>query len=287
MAKIIFRLDSICPTGFGKVVGVKIEIDDEKWAGGAEVARKRKARSGERRPDINGIGCEEAPAIVRLSPEKPTMADRDGVGVRTSFGVREKGEKGFDIWRRVGDSLAMKIIVMLVVALCAAQIVLADNESPLQNIPLKDINGTDTSLKAYAGKVILLVNVASKCGNTPQYAGLEALYEKYKDKGFVIIGVPSNDFAGQEPGTAEEIKAFCSQNYGVTFPLMAKVHVKGKEKCALYAALTGEGSAFPGEVKWNFGKFLIDRQGQVIKRFEPSVKPETPEVVQAVEAALN
>ena len=181
----------------------------------------------------------------------------------------------------------MKIVVILVAVLCAARIVLADKESPLQNILFKDINGNDTSLKAYAGKVVLLVNVASKCGNTPQYAGLEALYEKYKEKGFAIIGVPSNDFAGQEPGTAEEIKAFCTKNFGVTFPLMAKVHVRGKEKCALYAALTGGGAAFPGEVKWNFGKFLIDRNGQVIKRFEPSVKPEAAEVVQAIEAALK
>ena len=176
---------------------------------------------------------------------------------------------------------------MLAALFGAAQIVLAENETPLQNIPLKDINGGDTSLKAYAGKVILLVNVASKCGNTPQYAGLQSLYEKYKDKGFVIIGVPSNDFGSQEPGTAEEIKSFCTENYGVTFPLMAKVHVRGKEKCPLYAALTGEGAAFPGDVKWNFGKFLIDRHGQVIKRFEPSVKPQTPEVIQAIEAALN
>jgi glutathione peroxidase len=181
----------------------------------------------------------------------------------------------------------MKIVAILATVLCAAQIVLADNGPALQNIPLKDINGKDTSLKDYAGKVILLVNVASKCGNTPQYAGLQALYEKYKDKGFVIVGVPSNDFAGQEPGTPEEIKAFCTQNYGVTFPLMAKVHVKGKDKCPLYAALTGSDAPFPGEVKWNFGKFLIDRNGQVIKRFEPSVKPETPEVVEAIEAALK
>jgi glutathione peroxidase len=181
----------------------------------------------------------------------------------------------------------MKMVVILAAVFCAAHIALADSAPALQNIPLKDINGKDTSLKDYSGKVILLVNVASKCGNTPQYAGLEALYEKYKDKGFVIIGVPSNDFAGQEPGSPEEIKAFCTQNYGVTFPLMAKVHVKGKEKCALYAALTGGDAPFPGEVKWNFGKFLIDRNGQVIKRFEPSVKPETPEVVQAIEAALH
>jgi len=181
----------------------------------------------------------------------------------------------------------MKIIAILTAVLGAAQIVLADNGPTLQGIPLKDINGKETSLKDYSGKVVLLVNVASKCGNTPQYAGLEALYEKYKDKGFVIIGVPSNDFAGQEPGTPEEIKAFCSQNYGVTFPLMAKAHVRGKEKCPLYAALTGGDAPFPGEVKWNFGKFLIDRDGHVIKRFEPSVKPETPEVVQAIEAALK
>jgi glutathione peroxidase len=181
----------------------------------------------------------------------------------------------------------MKIVVVLFAVLCAAQIVLADKVSPLQSIPMKDINGNDTSLQAYAGKVVLLVNVASKCGNTPQYAGLESLYEKYKDKGFVIIGVPSNDFGGQEPGTPEVIKAFCKDTYGVTFPLMAKVHVKGKEKCPLYEALTAAGAPFPGEVKWNFGKFLIDRQGQVIKRFEPSVKPETPEVVQAIEAALR
>jgi glutathione peroxidase len=181
----------------------------------------------------------------------------------------------------------MKIAIILMAVLFAAQIVLADKETPLQNIPLKDIDGNDTSLKAYAGKVILLVNVASKCGNTPQYTSLQALYEKYKEKGFVIIGVPSNDFAGQEPGTPEEIKAFCAKNYGVTFPLMAKVHVRGNDKCALYAALTGGSSPFPGEIKWNFGKFLIDRNGQVIKRFEPSVKPESPEVVQAIEAALN
>src|SRR5271156_7229387 len=152
---------------------------------------------------------------------------------------------------------------------------------------LKSIDGPPVSLGSYRGKVLLLVNVASKCGNTPQYAGLESLYKKYQDKGFVIIGVPSNDFAGQEPGTPEEIKAFCTQNYGVTFPLMAKVHVKGKDKCPLYAALTGSDAPFPGEVKWNFGKFLIDRKGQVIKRFEPQVKPETPDVVQAIEAALN
>ncbi len=180
----------------------------------------------------------------------------------------------------------MKIVFALIALLGIAQVVMAEG-TPLQSIPLKDIDGKDTSLKDYSGKVILLVNVASKCGNTPQYAGLESLYEKYKDKGFVIIGVPSNDFAGQEPGSPEQIKSFCTETYGVKFPLMEKAHVKGKEKCPLYAALTGPDAAFPGEVKWNFGKFLIGKDGKVVKRFEPSVKPETPEVVQAIEAALN
>jgi glutathione peroxidase len=181
----------------------------------------------------------------------------------------------------------MRIFILILTVLLTVQIVKADAGPPIQNIPLKDINGNETSLKTYSGKVVLLVNVASKCGNTPQYAGLEALYEKYKDKGLVIVGVPSNDFAGQEPGTAEEIKTFCTQNYGVTFPLMEKVHVKGAQKCPLYSALTGPQSPFPGEVEWNFGKFLIGRDGKVVRRFNPKVKPEAPDLVQAVETALG
>ncbi len=181
----------------------------------------------------------------------------------------------------------MKTVILLLTVLSLAQIALAGNSSPLQSIPLKDIDGKDTSLAAYAGKVVLLVNVASKCGYTPQYAGLEALYEKYKDKGLVIVGVPSNDFGGQEPGSAEEIKTFCSSKYNVTFPLLEKAHVKGGEKCALYAALTGPDSKFPGEVKWNFGKFLIDRNGQLLQRWGSAVKPDAAELVSAVEAALG
>ena len=191
------------------------------------------------------------------------------------------------LWTGLRKLKPMKILLLILATVLAAQIVKADGIPPIQDIPLKDINGNDTSLKSYAGKVILLVNVASKCGNTPQYAGLEAMYEKYKDKGFVIIGVPSNDFLGQEPGTAEEIKAFCKANYGVTFPLMEKVHVKGAEKAPLYAALTGPQSPFPGEVEWNFGKFLIGRDGKVIARFSPKVKPEAPDLVKAVQTAIE
>jgi glutathione peroxidase len=183
----------------------------------------------------------------------------------------------------------MKTLLLILVAGLLAQVVSADTVTAgqLQSIPLKDIDGHDTSLKAYEGKVVLLVNVASKCGFTPQYKGLEAIYEKYKDKGFVIVGVPSNDFGSQEPGTAPEIKSFCSDTYNVTFPLMEKVHVRGPQKHPLYVALTGKDAKLPGDVKWNFNKFLIGRDGQVIQRYESKVTPESPELTGAIEAALG
>jgi glutathione peroxidase len=158
--------------------------------------------------------------------------------------------------------------------------------SQLYDIPLKDIDGKASSLKAYQGKVLLIVNVASQCGLTPQYEGLEALYLKYKDKGLVVLGFPCNDFAGQEPGSNADIKAFCSSKFSVTFPLFDKLHVKGAEQHALYAALTGKTSPFPGDVQWNFGKFLIGRDATILKRFEPKTKPDDSAVVDAIEAAI-
>jgi glutathione peroxidase len=157
---------------------------------------------------------------------------------------------------------------------------------PLSEIPLKDIDGKPTSLKAYEGKVLVLVNVASKCGLTPQYEGLEALYRKYKDKGLVVLGFPCNDFAGQEPGSNAEIKQFCAGTYNVTFPMFDKLHVKGPDQHALYAALTGKDGAFPGDVAWNFGKFVVGKDGKPLARFEPKVKPDAPELVAAIEKAL-
>jgi len=157
----------------------------------------------------------------------------------------------------------------------------------LAEIPLKTIDGTDASLKDYAGKVVLIVNVASKCGNTPQYAELETLYQKYSPQGFVVLGFPCNDFGAQEPGTNEQIKEFCSLKYKVTFPMFDKVHVKGPEQSPLYAALSGPDAKLPGDVKWNFGKFLIGKNGEVIARFEPGMKPENPEIVSAIETALK
>jgi glutathione peroxidase len=156
----------------------------------------------------------------------------------------------------------------------------------LYDIPLKDIDGKTTSLKAYQGKVLLIVNVASFCGNTPQYAGLESLYQKYKDKGLVVLGMPCNQFGKQEPGSNDEIKEFCSKKYAVTFPMFDKLDVKGANQHALYKELSGNDAPFPGDVKWNFGKFLVGRDGKVLKRIEPGVKPEAPEVVQAIEDAL-
>jgi len=135
--------------------------------------------------------------------------------------------------------------------------------------------------------VVLLVNVASQCGYTRQYKPLESIYRKYKDQGLVILGIPSNDFGGQEPGTAEEIKAFCSSKFDVTFPLLEKVKVKsGPGQSPLYAALTGKDAVFPGDVKWNFGKFLVGRDGKVIARFESGDEPDAAKVTGAIEKAL-
>ena len=167
-----------------------------------------------------------------------------------------------------------------------AQLASAQTKTSLYDIPLKDIDGKDTSLKAYQGKVLLIVNVASKCGFTPQYEGLEAIQKKYEGQGFTVLGFPCNDFMGQEPGTPEEIKTFCSSTYNVTFPLFSKLHVNGKEAHPLYAELTGKDSPYPGKITWNFNKFLIGRDGKIVKRFDSREKPESPNVTKAIEETL-
>lgn len=154
--------------------------------------------------------------------------------------------------------------------------------SSIHEFTLKSIDGKPAPLADYKGKVVLVVNVASQCGYTPQYAGLQALYDRYKAKGFVVLGVPSNDFGAQEPGSEAEIKDFCKRNYGVTFPMTSKVVVKGSEKTPLYAYLTQTG----GEVGWNFTKFLVGKDGKVRARFDSSTKPESAELTTAIEKAL-
>ena len=173
--------------------------------------------------------------------------------------------------------------------LCLAATFAPAQTHSIYDFTMKSIDGQPVSLKDYNGKVVMLVNVARKCGFTPQYAGLEKLYEKYKDRGFVIVGVPANNFAQQEPGTNEEIKKFCSGKYNVTFPMMAKVSVLGEDETPLYRFLTDK-SANPqvgGDIKWNFTKFLFDRNGKPVARFEPAVTPDSPEVQNAVESALG
>jgi glutathione peroxidase len=161
--------------------------------------------------------------------------------------------------------------------------------APALNFKMKSIDGKEVDLSKYQGKVVLIVNVASKCGNTPQYKGLQELYEKYGKDGFVVLGVPANDFGKQEPGTNEEIAQFCSSKYHVTFPMLAKVSVKGDDMCPLYKYLTTKESnpELNGEIRWNFEKFLIGRSGAVVQRFHPPVKPEADQVVKAIEAELK
>lgn len=177
----------------------------------------------------------------------------------------------------------------------------------IEQIPLRTIDGTDTTIGDYANKVRLVVNVASKCGLTPQYAALEAVYRRFRDRGFEVLAFPANEFGGQEPGTHEEIKSFCSSKYDVTFPLFAKIVVKGEGQHPLYAKLTEEkptatnlpGSDFekklagygivrsnPSDVLWNFEKFLVGRDGTIIERFAPDVAPDAPVVIEAIEKAL-
>jgi glutathione peroxidase len=158
----------------------------------------------------------------------------------------------------------------------------------LYDIPLHTLSGADTSLAEYKGKAVLVVNVASKCGLTPQYEGLENLQKRYEDRGFTVLGVPCNQFGGQEPGTAEEIETFCSTTYGVTFPMLDKLEVNGDERHALYSELTlspdAEGAA--GDVQWNFEKFLLTPDGTVAGRFRPGTLPESDELVAAIESQL-
>jgi glutathione peroxidase len=161
--------------------------------------------------------------------------------------------------------------------------------APALNFKMKGLDGKEVDLSRYQGKVVLIVNVASKCGYTPQYAGLQKLYDKYGKDGLVVLGVPANEFLRQEPGSNEEIAKFCESKYGVTFPMTAKVVVKGAGICPLYQYLTSKETdpKFGGEIKWNFTKFLIAKDGEVVQRFEPKVKPESKEMTEAIESELR
>ena len=163
---------------------------------------------------------------------------------------------------------------------------LAARAGSIEDLTVKNIDGKEVSLSDYKGKVLLVVNVASKCGNTPQYEALENAYTKYHGQGFEVLGFPCNQFKSQEPGTNEQIKQFCTATYHVNFPLFDKLDVNGPGRAPVYIALAGGESPFPGDIAWNFTKFLVGRDGKVLARFEPKTKPDAPEVVAAIEAAL-
>ncbi len=180
-----------------------------------------------------------------------------------------------------------KVVLLAICSLCGLATVFANTsraDLPLSGT-MKGIDGKDVDLGSYKGKVVLVVNVASRCGATPQYSGLQSLYEKYEDKGFVVLGFPANDFGAQEPGSDEQIKEFCSTKYAVTFPMFSKITVKGPDKATLYKVLT-ETADPSGEVGWNFEKFLIGKDGKITGRFKTRVSPDDAELVSAIEAAL-
>jgi glutathione peroxidase len=180
----------------------------------------------------------------------------------------------------LGNYLVFGVLLIMATSLFAA--------SGIYSFTLNSIDGKTAPLAEYKGKVVLMVNVASKCGYTPQYTALEAVYEKYKDQGFVILGFPANNFGAQEPGTNEEIKTFCTRKYNVSFPMYSKISVKGEDQAPLYAYLTKEtGPGLTGDIKWNFTKFLVDRNGKVVQRFESAVTPDSKEVTEAIEKQLK
>jgi glutathione peroxidase len=190
----------------------------------------------------------------------------------------------------IGATLALFLGVLAASALRAAEAasaaIPAAGGTTVLDRTMKRLDGNEQNLADYRGKVVLMVNVASKCGLTPQYDGLEALYRTYKGKGLVVLGFPANDFAGQEPGTDKDIAEFCRSTYGVEFPMFSKITVKGDGMHPLYKELTSMPAPIGGDVKWNFQKYLLDRKGRVVAKFEPQVKPDDPALVKKVEELL-
>jgi glutathione peroxidase len=181
----------------------------------------------------------------------------------------------------------MRRSLVSIALLVLASLTLAANEpTSIYGFSLHRIDGQEESLASYRGKVLLIVNVASKCGYTPQYEGLEALYEKYRDRGLVVLGFPANDFAGQEPGSNEQIAEFCRATWGVEFPMFEKIAVKGEGQHPLYAFITSRPEPIGGAIEWNFQKFLVDREGRLVARYAPGTKPLDPALVGRVEALL-
>ena len=197
---------------------------------------------------------------------------------------------------RKGDKLLNKIL-FIIILITSMQLFAQDkletinkengSMDNINDITVLDMNKKEINLSDYKEKVLMIVNVASECGNTPQYAGLEEIYKKYNSKGFEILAFPCNDFGGQEPGTNEQIQTFCTANYGVTFKLLDKIKVLGNNKSPLYERLTNNSVTYKGDVKWNFEKFLISKDGKIVARFGNKVQPTSEEVISAIESQLK
>jgi glutathione peroxidase len=204
--------------------------------------------------------------------------------------VAFEAEQGESVMR----SLAA-VVLGVVVLFAAGSSLRAEDKKGEKKVPaalnftMKGLDGKEVDLSKYQGKVVLVVNVASKCGFTPQYKGLQSLHDRYASEGLVVLGVPANDFGKQEPGTNEEIAKFCDSKYNVKFDMLAKVSVKGDDECALYKYLTSKETnpKFGGDIKWNFTKFLINRKGEVVARFDPKTDPQSDEVMKAIEVELE
>jgi glutathione peroxidase len=185
-------------------------------------------------------------------------------------------------------TVLLGVVLVLSIPYSSTQVRASEEEKMIYDFSVKSIDGKEVQLKDYKGKVLLIVNTASKCGFTPQYKDLQEIYQKYKEKGLLILGFPANDFGQQEPGNNPEIKEFCSLNYQVDFPLFEKISVKGESQHPLFKFLTEQKNPdFTGEIKWNFEKILIGRDGQLLRRFRSKVKPSDSEMVEAIETALK
>lgn len=180
----------------------------------------------------------------------------------------------------------MKILCFALSLGLLAGTAMADSKG-LYDLPIHTLDGKPTTLAEHKGKALLIVNVASKCGYTRQYKGLESVYKKYKSKGLVVLGFPCNQFGRQEPGSAEEIASFCEKNFGVTFPLYEKIDVNGDNRHPIYNLLAGKESPFPGDIRWNFNKFLVGTDGKILKRYASRVEPNSSELSKDIETALN
>lgn len=290
LSAIAFAQENAPSTGAPKLKLEASSHDFGRVAEGSQVKHVFKVRNeGKAELIIKNVspacGCTASDFTRQLAPGQEGQIT---LSVNTA-GMAGKTERYADVISNDPKEPFQKLWLYLTVEKDAAPAEKEKKPMSVLDFSLKNIDGKETALSSYKGKVILMVNVASKCGFTPQYEGLQAVYAKYKDQGLVVLGFPANNFMGQEPGTNEEIKQFCTLKYNVSFPLFTKISVKGDDIHPLYKFLTDKTTnpSFGGDITWNFNKFLVDRNGKVIARFDTREKPESEKITQAIEQALK